>query len=328
MLAACSGEQDRPGVYELAGAAMGTTWSIKLADLPDEVDRAQLRDDVEAMLVSTERTLSTYMPESDLSRFNASRNTDWIAVSLELCATVEAALEFGRLSGGAFDITVGPVVNLWGFGPEGHRSEPPAADQIAAALAETGLEHLDTDCQQPALKKDLASLYVDLSAFAKGYTVDKLGSALRSHGVDNFLVELGGELLARGVNGRGEPWAIAIEEPRLAGRSVQTIVGLDNTGMATSGDYRNFFEHDDRLYSHTIDPRSGEPISHAGASVTVVSDSAGFADAMATALLVLGPEDGIAFADRYDIAAYFLIRTESGIDERRSEHFATEVTLL
>lgn len=328
LLAACGERAADPSAYELTGAAMGTTWSVKVTSFPDGVDRLAVRDDLEAMLVTSERALSTYIPKSDLSRFNASRSTDWIDVSPELCTIVDVALKLGRMSDGAFDVTVGPLVNLWGFGPDGNRTEPPSIERIASVLELTGQQKLETDCERPALRKALPELYVDLSAFAKGYTVDKLAYELDARGIENYLVEIGGELRARGLNARGEPWAIAIEEPRLSGRSVQTIVGLSNSGMATSGDYRNFFEHDDTLYSHTIDPRSGLPIAHDGASVTVVAESTGFADAMATALLVLGPDDGIEFAERHDIAALFLVRTEAGIDERRSAQFETEVSTL
>ncbi|MEO1202514.1 MAG: FAD:protein FMN transferase [Pseudomonadota bacterium] len=333
LLSACGADAPEPAgaeasTYELAGAAMGTTWNIKVTDFPEDVDRLALRDDLEALMVSSERALSTYLPGSDLSRFNANTSIDWISVSLELCTIVDIALELGRMSGGTFDVTVGPLVNLWGFGPEGARNDPPGAEQVTSALELTGHQQLEADCDRPALKKARPEVYVDLSAFAKGYTVDKLAYELNARGVSNYLVEIGGELRAHGLNASGKPWSIAIEEPRLSGRSVQTIVGLSDSGMATSGDYRNFFQHEDTLYSHTIDPRTGLPIAHDGASVTVVAESTGFADAMATALLVLGPDDGIEFAERHDIAALFLVRTESGIHERRSAQFETEVSTL
>ncbi len=328
LLSACGGDTDRPRQLELNGAAMGTTWSVQVLDLPAGDDRAALRDDVEAAIVRAEQMLSTYIPGSDLMRFNRSGRTDWVDVSDELCSIVDTALTLSEMTGGAFDITVGPLVNLWGFGPDGNVTEPPAEDLIERVGAHTGYRKLEADCGRPALRKASADVYVDLSAFAKGYTVDKVAHILDAREVANYLVEIGGELRGRGLNASGREWAIAIEEPRLEGRSVQTIVGLSDRGMATSGDYRNFFEFDGRLYSHTIDPRTHWPISHAGASVTVVSESAGFADAMATALLVLGPEDGIEFADRHEIAAYFLVRTDAGLAERRSAQFEREVSIL
>jgi len=327
-IAGCDNGPGKAPLYELAGSAMGTTWSIKVASLPDGTDRIALRDELESLLARTEQALSTYVSGSVLSRFNASRSTDWIAVPVELCTIVDVALGISEMTGGAFDVTVGPLVNLWGFGPDGSISEPPPADQIASVRAATGYRKLHADCDRPALKKDRPDLYVDLSAFAKGYTVDKLAHVLDTRGVVNYLVEIGGELKARGRNARDTEWAIAVEEPLLTGRSVQTIVGLRDSGMATSGDYRNYFRHADTLYSHTIDPRTGAPIAHDGASVTVVAESTGFADAMATALLVLGPDAGMEFADRHAIAAYFLVRSDDGLDERRSERFAAEVSLL
>ena len=328
LLAACGGgDADRP-LYELKGAAMGTTWSVKVVDLPDGPVRGDLRDEVESTIVLTEKALSTYLPRSELSRFNASESTDWIGVSSELCVLVDVALGLSEMTGGAFDVTVGPLVNLWGFGPDGGVTEPPAEQAIAAAREAAGYELLHTDCEQPALRKDRADLYVDLSGIAKGYAVDKVAHILNRREIRDYLVEIGGELKAAGKNASGADWAIAIEEPRLEGRAVQTIVGLSDLGMATSGDYRNFFRHEGTLYSHTIDPRSGWPTSHDGASVTVVADSTGFADAMATALLVLGPDDGIEFADRHAIAAYYLVRTGTGFDERRSVAFDEEVSLL
>ena len=327
LLGGCDRGSGEAPVYELTGAAMGTTWSVKVANLPETLDRLALRDDIEALILASERSLSTYLPGSDLSRFNASRSTDWVTVSAELCAVVDISLGLAGMTDGAFDITIGPLVNLWGFGPGDSVTEPPTEKDITAAIAMTGHEKLHSDCDQPALRKDRADLYVDLSAFAKGYTVDKLAHTLDTHGVADYLVEIGGELMARGHNARGEAWAIAIEEPRLSGRAVQTIVGLSDSGMATSGDYRNFFRYADTLYSHSIDPRSGRPIDHSGASVTVVAKSTGFADAMATALLVMGPDAGIAFADRHEIAAFFMQRTDEGIEGRRSAAFANEVAL-
>ena len=327
-MAGCGPGSGTQPEYELTGSAMGTTWSVTVARLPEDVNRFALREELESLLVTTELALSTYRPESELSRFNASRSTDWVGVPVELCTIIDVALGISEMTGGAFDVTVGPLVNLWGFGPDGSISVPPTDEQVSSAMQATGYEKLHADCDRPALKKDWPELYVDLSAFAKGYTVDKLAHVLDARGVGDYLVEIGGELKARGHNARGTDWAIAIEEPRLSGRAVQTIVGLTDNGMATSGDYRNFFRHADRLYSHTIDPRSGAPVAHDGASVTVIADSTGFADAMATALLVLGPDTGVEFADRHDIAAYFLVRSGDGLDERRSERFAAEVSVL
>jgi len=324
-VSACVDRSEDPATLELKGSAMGTTYSVKLAAADTDLDREQLRIDINAQLELLERSMSTWMPDSELSLFNAARTTDWFRVSVLLCAAVSDAQTISRLTGGAFDITVGPLVNLWGFGPDGIQTEPPAAERIAELLKSVGYKLLHTDCDRPALRKDVPELYVDLSAFAKGYAVDELAALLDSNAVENYLIEIGGELRLRGYNGSGEPWAIAIETPDRGGRSVQTIIGLTNTSLATSGDYRNYFEHDGRFYSHTIDPRSGHPVEHNAASVTVLAKPAALADAMATALLVLGPDDGMAFAESNDLSAYVLSRANGRIEERMSSRFADEV---
>ncbi|MDJ0939528.1 MAG: FAD:protein FMN transferase [Woeseiaceae bacterium] len=323
-LGACGGKQ--APYHELTGPSMGTTYSIKVVDL-GEADEQELRSDIVYVLTASEQLMSTYIADSDVSQFNAVRDTDWVSVSPELCTVVELALGLSEMTGGAFDVTVGPVVNLWGFGPVESLTEPPDDQSVDTALESVGYRRLGADCERPALRKEVPDLQVDLSAFGKGFTVDKVAHVLDTYGITDYLVEIGGELRMRGLNAAGKPWAIAIETPRLDGRSVQSIADLTDTGMATSGDYRNFFEHNGTLYSHTINPSTGRPVTHGAASVTVIAESTAFADAMATALLVMGPETGIEYADERDIAAYFLVRDGEGIVERYSETFGQEVAL-
>jgi len=325
VVAACNGAAPHASVQELSGGAMGTTFSIKLVSAPDTLDLGAMRKDVEQTLAVIEQQMSTYIADSELSLFNAQRSADWFGVSADLCVVVAEALTLSAATNGAFDITVGPLVNLWGFGPQGQVTAPPDADSITALLLAVGRDSLHTDCSVPALRKDLPDIYVDLSAFAKGYGVDRLADLLDAAAVENYLVEIGGELRVRGKNQAGERWGIAIESPSPAGRSVRSVVKLSDAAVATSGDYRNFFEHDGRMYSHTIDPRSGYPVSHDAASVTVVADTAGLADAMATALLVMGPDDGIAFAEREGIAALFLVRDNSDFRELVSSQYSARV---
>lgn len=325
VLCACGGPGHERPVQELAGSTMGTTFSVKVVAPPPQLDLDALRRDVEAALDAVNETMSTYLGASELSRFNANRSTDWIPVSLELCQAVEAAEVVSGFTDGAFDVTVGPLVNLWGFGPDASIVEPPSQDAIQDAMSDTGHSRLHADCEAPALRKEVAGIYVDLSAFAKGYAVDRVADLLDAQALPDYLVEIGGELRLRGHNGKGESWAIAIETPDRNARSIRTVVHLTDTAMATSGDYRNFFEYDGRYYSHTIDPRTGFPVTHDGASVTVVADTAAFADAAATALLVMGPDAGLALAERESIAAYFLLRLGSGFEERVSSLFANEV---
>ena len=323
-VAAC-GQRPLPQ-YELTGTTMGTTFSVKLVAPQQDLDLDGMQQDVYVLLESVDATMSTYRDDSELSRFNASPGGAWYAVSPQLCAVVSAALDISGLTDGAFDVTVGPLVNLWGFGPDGPVSTPPDADTVATMRQAVGHDRLFADCARPALRKSIDDLYVDLSAIAKGFAVDTVAALLDESGLANYLVEIGGELRGRGLNARQEKWAIAIETPDKSGRSVQKVVHLTDFAMATSGDYRNYFEYGGRSYSHTIDPRTGYPVHHAGAAVTVIADTAGYADGMATALLVLGPDAGLALAERDRIAAFFLLRQESGFEERMTTMFADRVS--
>lgn len=324
-LGACGDAARELPVQELVGSTMGTTFSIKVVAPPETLDLPALQRDIEAVLDGINGAMSTYLDDSELSRFNASDSVDWVEVSPQLCHAVEAARVVSEFTGGAFDVTVGPLVNLWGFGPDESGYEPPGNDAVTTAMQDIGYTKLDVDCSMPALRKASAGVYVDLSAFAKGHAVDEVAELLDARALPEYLVEIGGEMRMRGSNARSEPWAIAIETPDRSGRSVQTVLHLSDAAMATSGDYRNFFEHEGRFYSHTIDPRTGYPVTHSGASVTVVADTAAFADAAATALLVLGPDAGMELAEQESIAAYFLLRLDSEFEERMSSLFATKV---
>jgi thiamine biosynthesis lipoprotein len=322
LVVACSEASNVDAVHELAGATMGTTFNVKLLDPNLEFADAVLQDDIESLLANLNDNLSTYRADSEISRFNLSGSTDWFAVSQLSCDIVAQALAVSDMTDGAFDVTVGPLVDLWGFGPDGSISAPPAADDIRTAVQVVGYRKLHTDCSVPAIRKELAGLSVDLSAYAKGFAVDQVANLLDAKGVENYLVEIGGELRLRGSNARGVDWAIGIESPVLTRRSVHSIVDLTDVAIATSGDYRNFFESDGELYSHTIDPRTGYPVAHSVASVTVVAATAADADALATALMVLGAADGLEFAEREQIAALFQLRIDDVIEERASDNFA------
>ncbi len=294
-LAACSGSAN---VETLTGSAMGTTYSIKVKGGPAGMTVEELSDDLARLLETVEAELSTYRPQSGLSEFNASTSTDWQPVSQLFCESVAAALEVSELTDGAFDATVGPLVDLWGFGADGMGFEPPEDALIDERLAIVGFENLETDCEQPALRKAIPELRVDLSGWAKGYAVDQVAERLEALQIEEYLVEVGGELRTRGTNGSGEAWVIAIESPDPAARGVYATIGVSGMAVATSGDYRNFFEHEGVRYSHTIDPETGRPVTHDLASVTIVHPSAALADAMATAVHVLGPEAGYELAER------------------------------
>ena len=265
--------------------------------------------------------MSTYQWDSVISQFNSSDSVEWYQVLDTFCAKVQQSLELSKLTNGAFDITVGPLVNLWGFGPGEIISEPPSDAAISALIESTGYSHLQADCSKPAIRKEIPQLELDMSAIGKGYAADHISLLLDELGFQSYLVEVGGELRLRGHNPGGEKWAIGVEAPLTRLRRPHTIIHLTDTAMATSGDYRNFFEADGQRYSHTIDTRTGRPVTHSLASVTVVAEQGYRADALATALLVMGPEEGMAFAIREGIAVLMLLRTKDGIEERQTPAF-------
>jgi thiamine biosynthesis lipoprotein len=313
------------GQLELSGSTMGTTYTVKLPFPPKGLQKEPLRRDIRATVDGIEALASTYMVTSELSVFNASRSTDWQPVSAELCRAVAEALAISRKTEGAFDITVGPLVNLWGFGPGEIVLEPPPQASVDAARQRIGHAKLETDCLRPAMRKQRADLYLDLSGWAKGHAVDELAALLEGYELVDYLVEIGGELRLRGYNAERRKWGVAIEKPDETRRTVQAVMRITDIGVATSGDYRNFFEYEGKRYSHTIDPRTGRPVDHALAAVTVLHPSAAVADAMATALLVLGPESGLALAEKLGLAATFLVRVRDGAEQRSTAKFETMV---
>jgi len=319
LLCAC-GTNVAPEV-ELVGNTMGTQFSVKLAAGDAVEDAVHLQKAVKDALGHVEQMMSTFMPDSEISRFNNSTSTDWLSVSEEFCLSVEEALAISALTDGSFDITVGPLVNLWGFGPGDIIDEPPADENISTMLRSVGYRHLQADCARPALKKNVAELVLDMSALGKGYATDRVAAVLDQAGIENYLIEVGGELRLRGHNAKNAKWAIGIEVPLPNQRSPHTIVHLSDTAMATSGDYRNYFEADGKRYSHTIDTRTGWPVTHSLASVTVVDNDGFRADALATALLVMGPDAGMELATRESLAVLFLLRTETGIEELSTPAF-------
>ena len=305
--------------FSLSGETMGTDYSVKIA--ANSVDMKRVKGQVEATLDTVDAMLSTYRPESELSRFNADSTTEWHTVSGEFCAKVELALSVSKMTDGAFDITVGPLVNLWGFGPDAQTDEPPSDEDIAAAEAVVGYRRLHADCAIPALKKDVPDLYIDMSGLGKGYAADRVAEKLDEDGLTNYLIEVGGELRLRGTNGRGDKWAIGIEAPLYDRREPYTVVHLTDTAVATSGDYRNYFESGGVHYQHIIDTRTGRPVTHSMASVTVVDGDGSRADALATGLLVLGPDRGMQLARTQGLAVLFLMRDEGRITEMSSPAF-------
>jgi thiamine biosynthesis lipoprotein len=311
-------------VWRFEGATMGTTYHVTLVDPPAGLAREAATSGVDAALARVNAQMSTWRADSEVSRFNRAAPGEWFAVSADTAAVVATALQVHERSGGAFDITVGPLVGLWGFGAgsssRGVDQVPPDA-LVAAAAARVGSQALRVRMDPPALFKS-ADREIDLSAIAKGHGVDRAALWLEGNGVANYMVEVGGEVRTRGHNPQGRKWRIGIEAPELLqqGRAI-TAVALGDESVATSGDYRNYFESGGRRYSHTIDPATARPVEHALASVTVVAPDCKSADALATAIDVLGPERGLAFAEREKLAVYLVVRAGSGFESRHSSAF-------
>lgn len=309
-----------PSLYTFTGLTMGTSYAVLVNAETLPLPRQPLQAQFEAMLEQVNGQMSTYLPESELSRINATNTSAWVPVSPPLMEVLLAARQLSRRTQGAFDVTVAPLLELWGFAP-GRDFTVPEAAQVTRALHLVGYEKLQLDTATSSLQKAHGNMSLELSAIAKGYAVDQLADYLEQLQVANYLVEIGGEIRARGVNNKQQPWQIGIEQPLAGQRQVRRSVQLHNMAMATSGDYRNFFEQDGRRYSHTIDPRSGYPVTHTLASVTVLHPAAMHADAWATALLALGPEAGYTLAVQYGLAAYFIMHHDEGFREKFTPGF-------
>lgn len=304
----------------LRGEIMGTSYTIKALNLQEHHDEKLIKETVYAILKQVDLSMSTYKKESELSRFNAAEVGQWIRVSEGLFSVMNMANTISLQTEGKFDATVGPLVNLWGFGPDRSKNVVPSEEKIKAASELVGFQHLEYDKDNMAVKK-MKPVSVDLSAIAKGYAVDKVADYLISVGIDSFLVEVGGEVRAQGQKVDGNPWRIAIESPTVGIRSVQRIIDVAAVGVATSGDYRNYYEVDGERYSHTIDPNTGKPIDHKLASVTVVHPFTAMADGYATAFMVMGPEAALAFATAQKIPVFLIVHGEDGFEERLNSEF-------
>ncbi|MFK7730047.1 MAG: FAD:protein FMN transferase [Pseudomonadales bacterium] len=315
-LQACGNEQP----YQVfSGRIMGTTWSVQLAEAIKTTEQQQAVDKIAQLLADVDQSMSTYKQDSELSRINAAGLGSY-PLSAPLFSVLQLAKNINQRSDGAFDVTIGPLVNLWGFGSGAAPAAVPEQSRIDALLANTGMQGLELDATARHLLVK-QSVQMDLSAIAKGYAVDRVALGLIKAGLRNFLVEVGGELRASGVNKNGNHWVIGIETPVQSRRQAYSGVMLKHKSIATSGDYRNFFEVEGKRYSHTLDPRSGYPVAHTLASVSVIADSAAAADAWATALNVLGPEQGMKRAEQEQLAAFFIVRDGESFVARESSAY-------
>lgn len=302
----------------LAGATMGTTWSARLA-LPPGLAAPAARMAIQRALDEVVAQMSTWDEASDLSRYNRAA-PGWHALPGDCLHVLRHALELAAATGGAYDPTVGPLVNAWGFGPPPHPSEPPSAATLQAARQRCGWRRIRLD---PAIHGvwQPGGAYLDLSAIAKGYGVDRAAQALDGLGIAHYLVEVGGELRARGRRPDGQPWQVAVEVPDGSDDHVLALA-LRDRSIATSGDYRRYRDTAAGRYAHTLDPRTGRPVDNGVASVTVVHAGCMQADALATALTVLGERDGLAHAHRHGLAALFIVRDAQHLRLAASDAFA------
>ncbi|WP_169579616.1 FAD:protein FMN transferase [Saccharospirillum impatiens] len=317
LLSGCSG-WGAAEVQKLSGYSMGTSFTVSV--VASESEARALDGEVRTAIDEVNVAMSTYLPRSDVSRFNDAPVNGWIAVSPMTAEVVSLALEVAEASNGAFDPTIGPLVDLWGFGPKETTDQVPSEDEIKAALAMVGWQAVEIDMTANKLRK-MEPRELDLSAIAKGFAVDQVANLLEARGFEDYLVEIGGEMRFSGTKPGDDPWRVAIESPDSDNRSVYEVLEVTNGSMATSGDYRNFFEQDGQRYSHTLDPKTGYPIRHDLVSATVLGDRSVFSDAYATAFMVMGAEAALSLAAEQDMAVYLIQRGEGEYTETRSVQF-------
>ncbi|MCO1333501.1 FAD:protein FMN transferase [Microbulbifer sp. OS29] len=317
-LSACT---PAPETWQLSGRTMGTSYHITVVQVPAGSDRETLQQLIDSELQQVNQEMSTYIDDSELMRFNHSPVGQRVPISQYLASVLEMSLDIYRRSDGAFEVTVGPLVNLWGFGSRPEPESIPSDVEIAGLLEIVGSDAL-TLTRGPDTVTKSRTVEVDLSAIAKGHGVDRVAVLLEQQGIFNYLVEIGGELRTLGVNPKGKAWRIGIETPGTAGQIVQEPILVSGRAVATSGDYRNYYERGGVRYSHSIDPRTGRSLKHKLVSVTVIDDTCAEADGLATALNVLGAEAGMAMAERDKLAVFMLVKTDDGFEERYSSAFA------
>jgi len=299
------GCSSKPEIIEISGTKMGTTYHITV--VADQLPPDDLAQQIDQLLSKVDYSMSTYKKDSEISRFNRLPVGQPFTISQEFADVLHISRQVWQQSNGAFDPTVGPLVNLWGFGPTATGEAIPSVDALDKALNTIGFEAIEVDGLILTKQK---SIVLDLSAVAKGYAVDRVANLLEMLALPDYLVEVGGEIRVSGFNPDGMLWRVAIEQPHLLA-SVDRVIALTDSAIATSGDYRNYFERDGVRYSHTIDPRTGRPISHNLASVTVLTDSCAEADAWATAFSVMGIEQSKKLAEKLDLATYMLVRQKN-----------------
>ena len=320
LIALTSSCRDDGASLELTGNTMGTTYRILIASPAKSSNLTETHKKIERKLIQINTLMSTYDPESEISRFNRTRPGMPFSLHADTAEVLAFSLDLADKTGGAFDPTIGPLVELWGFGRATSTGQAPADDRIQVVKRQIGYHSLQLDTDAPAVKTPIGR-ELDFSATAKGFAVDALAAILVQQGHSNFLVEIGGELLSKGEKRPGQPWRVAIEMPSNASRSIYRAFPLIDSAIATSGDYRNYFESNGQRFSHTIDPRTGYPITHATTSVTVVASTTLEADGWATALNVLGPVAGMQLAADQNLAVVMLVFEQNELKALESAAF-------
>jgi thiamine biosynthesis lipoprotein len=320
VLTACfTSKNPKKEVIFLQGLTMGTTYNIKLVVKNDSIKIETLQGEIDSLLKQVNQEMSTYIPTSELSLFNKSQSTEPVEISPGLQRVIKESIRLGQMSEGKLDITIGPLVNLWGFGPQNRPETVPSDKMLAATKGRIGLKFLSLEGNK--LTKAIPELYVDLSTTAKGYGVDVVAELIEKKGIQNYLVEIGGEMRVKGFKASGELWVIAIEKPMTDVRSIHQFIVPKDNAVATSGDYRNYFEAEKMRFSHIIDPDTGKPINHKLVSVTVIHPSSMTADGLSTAMMVMGADKAFEFANQHNIAAYIISKTDNGFKEQITVKF-------
>lgn len=293
---------------QFTGKTMGASYHVTVVDLPETKNAKSMGRDIAEILADAHARMTTYESISELGRFNEAPINEWQSVSPLLYSAIKISMDVAKSTNGDFDPTVLPLVILWGFGPGEHHDRVPDDAEIAALKKHIGYRYLELDNAKDLRARKTQPIKIDLSGIGHGYGADLVADYLDKNGVKNYLAEVAGEMRTKGHRADGKFWRIAIEKPvDMQGEVFQGLEPSD-MGLATSGDYRNFFMKDGVRYSHTIDPESGRPVKHALASVTVLDKSAARADALATAIMVMGPDKGRSFANKKHVPAYFIVR--------------------
>lgn len=297
-----------PSDVRMEGATMGSTWHATLV-LDSTAEGETFRSLIQERLDALEAIFTNWREHSAVSTFNRSASTGWQPVPRELVEVVQSAAKFSRLTSGAFDVTVAPLIERWGFGGKPRPNQLPSDDEIAALLSAVGWKKLETRLDPPALRKTDSRIRINVSALVEGYAIDDLSRRLRARGMANFLLEVGGEVFASGRKADGQPWRVGVEAPKMLRPELATVIALENQAISTAGVSKQYFETNGRRYAHILDARTGKPVDHTLQSVSVIAGNCLEADGWSTALLILGAESGRDLAEKHGIQALFLDKT-------------------